>query len=288
MPTLAFRKYHGLGNDFVVVDAPDRAVTAEAARRLCDRRRGIGADGVLSLVRPRHPEAEFGMHVFNADGSVAEMCGNGLRCVVDDQLRRTGRARTVIETGAGLREGWRSEADIGVTLGTASLMYDDVEVAEGSEPGTGISMGNPHLVLPLVPDSIDPLEQARAVGPALEHHAAFPHRVNVGFPRLEGEDRIRLVVFERGSGITDACGTGAGAAVTALARRGLIPSDRRITVALPGGPLAVEISGNPRADVAQGGALGEVRIIGEAVRVFEGEIELAEAELQPAQRLFSA
>lgn len=279
MPTLRFVKYHGLQNDFVVVDARERRVTAAAAARLCHRRRGVGADGILSLMPATSPGAAFRMHVFNADGSIAEMCGNGLRCVVRHHLDATGADEVLVDTDAGPRRGWRAGANIGVTLGTATLIEDPIPV-DGLPVGLGVSMGNPHLVLPLIPPGDDLRAQAAARGPALERHPRFPERVNVGFPRLVAEDTVDLVVFERGSGITDACGTGAGAAATALARRGLV--GRRVEVRLPGGPLEVELEGDPKANVGPGGALADVKIVGEAVRVFEGEVEVAEDELEPA------
>lgn len=281
MPALTFTKYQGLQNDFVVIDAPTRMLTASAAARLCHRRRGIGADGVLSLLPPIHDGAAFSMHVFNADGSTAEMCGNGLRCVVQHHLQGSGQPRVQVSTGAGLMEGWRQGDEIGVTLGAATLIAEGV-VVDGLPVGTGISMGNPHLVLPLVPSDLDLRAQAAARGPELERHPRFPERVNVSFPQRMGDNEVRLVVFERGSGITEACGTGAAACVTALARQNLVQADLPVQVHLPGGRLTVQLDQDPRGPTEPGAHLARVRIIGPAVRAFSGEIEVAEDELQPA------
>ncbi len=280
VPEVTFTKYHGLQNDFIVVDAHERRLTPAAAARLCHRRRGIGADGILSLGPPAHAGAELSMHVLNADGSTAEMCGNGLRCVVRHHLDATGRAEVGVSTGAGLMRGWRDGEHIGVTLGSATLIEDGI-VVDGLPVGTGVSMGNPHLVLSLIPEHESVLEHARRRGPTLEQHGSFPQRVNVSFPQRLGDNEVRLVVFERGSGITDACGTGAGACVSALARRGLVDATRAVQVHLPGGPLKVELHGDPKRAQSAGEALADVRIIGEAVRVFEGRVEVAQDELQP-------
>lgn len=271
---VAFAKYQGLGNDFILVEGI--RIRAAAAAALCHRRRGVGADGVLSILPSRHPEAAARMHVFNADGSVAEMCGNGLRCVVRYLLDARGGHRVAVDTDAGVLEGWRDGPDIGITLGEARLIADAIPGCGARGDGTGISMGNPHLVLP--PAARPPRADAEAEGPGLERHPAFPQRVNVGFPELLGPDRVRLVVFERGSGITDACGTGAGAAVTALTRAGHLDPGAEITVELPGGSLRVRLSRDPRGG-SPGAALTQVTIAGEAVKVFEGHLELPEDAL---------
>ena len=275
VPRIAFAKYQGLGTDFIVVEGG--LLTPAAAARLCHRRRGVGADGVLTVLPARHPEAAARMHVYNSDGSVAEMCGNGLRCVVRHLLDARGGDRLRIDTDAGVLEGWRDGADIGITLGAAALISDAVPECGPRGPGWGISMGNPHLVLP--PADHAPRPDAEALGPALERHPAFPQRVNVGFPEVLAPDRVRLVVFERGSGITDACGTGAAAAVTALARAGHLDPEREVTVELPGGPLRVRLSGDPRRAADRGEALATVVIAGEAARVFDGAVDVAEDEL---------
>ncbi len=262
-----FTKMEGLGNDFIVMR--QRLLGPKAAARLCDRRRGIGADGVLTLLPPQN-EGDARMHVYNADGSVAEMCGNGLRCVISALGLRHAR----VETDAGLREGWQDQ-QITVTLGEAKLIDSEIEVKLGTQTvfGTAISMGNPHLVLPAFDADTDLVAMAERYGFALERHPRFPGRVNVGFPKQQGED-LALVVFERGSGITQACGTGAGAAAVAMIRRGWRSPVR---VLLPGGLLTVEVTGDVHAR-APGAALGQVRITGPARPVFDGTVEIADDE----------
>ena len=262
----------GLGNDFIVVDGAPGRITAAAAVRLCDRRRGIGADGVLT-VRPKSASSPAEMHVYNADGSVAEMCGNGLRCVVLE-LAPKGEALT-IATGGGPRAGQVLPSGlVRVDLASATLLGERIEaqVAGSARLGTGISMGNPHLVLEPFAADVDLLALARADGPALERHPRFPERVNVGFVQVTGPRQARLVVFERGAGITDACGTGAGAAAVALVRAGLVEAPVEIT--LPGGKLIVDIEGDPLGQTD----LGRVAITGPARAVYVGEVELDAGE----------
>jgi diaminopimelate epimerase len=268
-----FTKLEGLGNDFIVLDGGSRLLTPMAAAHLCDRRRGIGADGVLTLLPARHPEATRRFHVYNADGSVAEMCGNGLRCVA----RFVGGGQVVFDTDAGLRrtrlmDDGRIEAD----LAEATLLGEriSVKLGERSWAGTGISMGNPHLVLDPFEEGADLLAMAQVYGPLLERHAHFPNRCNVGFLAPAADGVFRLVVFERGSGITLACGTGAGAAAVALVRAGRAQSP--ITLELPGGRLEVMVEGDPTAQVPVGVGLGQVRQRGPAVTVFAGVVELGD------------
>jgi diaminopimelate epimerase len=265
VPRVSFGKYHGLGNDFVVIDAVRGPfVTAAAARRICDRRRGVGADGVLSLLPPLLGGA-IRMHIYNADGSEAEMCGNGLRCVVRKLLDAPGR-RIAVETGHGILEG-RLEGDgVRVQLGRVEMIDPAVEVDLDGRPVTAlaISVGNPHLVLPPFPEDAKLAELAARFGPALERHPRFPERVNVEFVK-HARDGLELVVFERGSGITEACGT--GAAATAFASLAGGEGRSPVRVQLPGGRLDVLIEGD------------RVEIVGPAVHVFDGTIDLAEDEI---------
>ncbi len=281
VPRVSFAKYEGLANDFVVIDGAHHWVCAEAAARMCDRRLGIGADGVLTLLPPRHPEAAVRMHVFNADGTVAEMCGNGLRCIVRHHLEGLGRHHVVVDTDAGLREGWlQSDGQVRVSMGEAVLIEDSVRapVDDTEFRATAVSLGNPHLVLAPFAAGIDLRALAERYGASLERHPSFPERVNVGFASLEGA-RVKLVVFERGSGITQACGTGAAAAAAVVLRDGLV-SAGPVWVDLPGGPLSVTVEGRPTEDSGPGASLGQVTITGGARHVFDGEIELAASELQ--------
>jgi diaminopimelate epimerase len=272
VPVLRFAKYHGLGNDFIVVDARDAKqwVRPSEARRLCDRRRGIGADGVLTLLPPRDKRADLRMHIINADGSIPEMCGNGLRCVAAHALRGSEKTRIVVDTDAGLRDAARlDDGRLSVTLGKARILEARIDATVGGEAreGMGISMGNPHLVLLPLDRPTDLRADALRLGPTLERHPKFPERTNVGFIAVRSPRGLDVVVFERGVGLTDACGTGAGAATVAAKRWGLVDREKPIAVSLPGGMLEVSVDAD------------EVAITGDAVHVFDGEIEVSESGL---------
>jgi len=263
VPRLRFVKYQGLGNDFLVVEGP--LMDAERARRLCDRRRGVGGDGVLTVLPPRTPGAVATMHIFNSDGSVAAMCGNGIRCVARHLAEtRQLSGQLTVDTDAGPRActvhrgaGGQVEA-VSVEMGPARLQGEqDFTVGEERLHAVRVSMGNPHAVLFDAPTR----ERAGAVGPAVER--AVAGGVNVGFARA-GPGGIDLVVWERGSGLTDACGTGACAAAVAAARAGLIPTGAPVEVRLPGGPLAITVDPD----------LARVTMRGPAERAFEGETDL--------------
>jgi diaminopimelate epimerase len=241
-----FAKYEGLGNDFIVVDAASETdVSPALAVAVCDRRRGIGADGVLVVLPPRAPGADARMRVLNADGSVAQMCGNGLRCVALHVMRRRNdRAHrsVVVDTDSGVRtctvvDGWTEgtvEADMGAV--TASPPRT---IQVGGETWTvyPVDAGNPHAVI-VAP--ADPNTLAR-LGPVISEHADFPGGVNVELAELR-EGRVDVVVWERGVGPTLACGTGACAAVIGLLRAG--HTVRRlmepVAVRLPGGSLTIQ------------------------------------------------
>jgi diaminopimelate epimerase len=263
VPRLRFVKYQGLGNDFLVVEGP--LMDAGRARRLCDRRRGVGGDGVLTVLPPRTPGAVATMHIFNSDGSVAAMCGNGIRCVARHLAEtRALSGQLLIDTDAGPRActvhrgaGGQVEA-VSVEMGPAALQGEQDFTVDGERlHALRVSMGNPHAVL------FDEPTRARAgvVGPAIER--AVAGGVNVGFARA-GPGGIDLVVWERGSGLTDACGTGACAAAVASARAGLVPTGAPVEVRLPGGPLAITV----------GPDLTRVTMRGPAERAFEGETDL--------------
>jgi diaminopimelate epimerase len=271
MRTLRFEKVHGLGNDFVLLDlrAGGPPLSSALAARLCDRRRGVGADGVLTL-RPPEGEADLQLLIQNADGSVPEMCGNGLRCVVD--VVRDGRpgGPVRVETGAGLRLGWvEPSGEVKVTLGAGRVLETEVPVTLGGVhvDGRAVDMGNPHLVLFLAegPDREAPLrELADRFGPELEHHPRFPERVNVGFARPHAEG-IDLVVFERGAGRTEACGTGAGACALAARVSGRWSAPGPVPMTLPGGPLRLEVPASGQ---------GDVLLAGPTARVYRGEMDV--------------
>lgn len=276
--TLRFHKYEGLGNDFIVVPSASRGERFDAAtaRALCDRHRGVGADGVLSVGRDADG---FFMRVVNADGSRPEMCGNGIRCAML-YLARTGQIQneTVrIETDAGPHEctllgldADRRNGRVRVAMRPYSLTPDpswlaadterlesDIAVDDRSITATAVSMGNPHLVI------FDAEEQgAIDLAPRLEGHALFPARVNVGLAEQTGPRAIGLRVFERGVGLTEACGTGACAAAAAAVETGRMPRGEPIEVTLPGGVLTIVV----------GERGGPVSMTGPARFVFEGEV----------------
>lgn len=266
MVQLRFAKYHGLGNDFVLLDhrAAGGLISAELARRLCDRHRGIGADGVLSLLPSRDPRAALRLHIWNADGSQAEMCGNGLRCVVRHLHGEAESEPVWVDTDAGLRCG-QVEADgrVMVTLGRPQSGAHLTFEKDGKRwNGLTVSMGNPHFVLEPV-EASDLRAVALDLGPWLQARPEFPESTNVEVLRPTG-DGFELWVYERGAGLTQACGTGAAAAAVAMDALGLSVGAPRLTMRLPGGRLEVALERGPS------GAIEGVSIIGEAVRVFEG------------------
>ncbi len=268
---------HGLGNDFVVIDALRQAVALDAAaiRRLADRRLGVGCDQVLLVESPRLPGTDFHYRIFNADGSEVEQCGNGARCfarfVRDQGL--TDRTEIPVGTASGaIRLFAEPDGQVRVDMGVPILdparipflaereapTYD-LEVAGERLTIGAVSMGNPHAVL--LVDDTDTAPVAR-LGPRIESHPRFPQRVNAGFMQVVAPERIRLRVYERGTGETLACGTGACAAVVSGRTRGLL--GRRVQVSLPGGVLMIEWPGPGQPVV----------MTGPAQRVFAGEIDL--------------
>lgn len=238
----SFVKMQGLGNDFIVMPDMDPSLAGGGdwsllAPRLCDRRFGIGADGLL-LVLPSEV-ADFRMRIFNADGSEPEMCGNGLRCFAR-YLQRQGlapQARIRIETGAGVREALlmddgRVQVDMGIP---EHAREEALTVGDRSLEVMAVSMGNPHAVV-----FVDDLSGCEfdTYGPLLEAHPAFPRRANAEFVQVLGPERLRVKVWERGVGPTLACGTGACAVLVAAVLTGR--ANRRATIELPGGELEVE------------------------------------------------
>ena len=282
--TLEFAKYQGTGNDFVlVVDLDDeRPLSSTEVAVVCDRRTGVGADGVIRVVRTDREGASFFMDYSNADGSVAEMCGNGIRCV-GALLHDRGLADTTsvaVLTRAGLRHLTLEPGSAGVrrvttTMGVPNFTRAAIPMrgpawetflAQPLEIGDGltltvsaVSMGNPHLVVFV--DGDPATVHVGHIGPALERHDLFPERTNVEFAYVH-DGVVHARVWERGSGETMACGSGACAAAIAANEAGLIPT--RAVVRFPGGDLEVE----RRPD-------GEVLLTGEAQRVFEGVVDVA-------------
>ena len=274
---LAFTKMHGLGNDFVVIDAVRQkvALDADRVRFLADRRFGIGCDQVLLVEPPRAAGSDFGYRIFNADGGEVEQCGNGARCVARFVRDRdlTDRDLIRIDTLAGtitlvLEADGQVTVDMGVPLlepadipfeaDTRAELYD-LEVDGAHVEIAAVSLGNPHAVLQVADVASAPVA---TLGPQIEAHTRFPRRVNAGFMEVVHRAHLRLRVYERGAGETLACGSGACAAVVAGRTRGLL--DDRVAVDLPGGRLVISWPGPEQS----------VRMTGPATTVFEGQIDL--------------
>ncbi len=272
--TIAFSKYHGLGNDFILIDNRDSSepcLTPEQAIRWCDRHFGIGADGVIFAL-PGKDGTDYTMRIFNSDGSEPEMCGNGIRCFARfvaeleerDRQQATGKEQNQLErsvpiaykihTLAGMitpkleanglvtvdmGEPHLLAAEIPTTLTAADQQVVDypLEVAEQSWKVTCVSMGNPHCITFVDDVEAIPLE---TIGPQFECNSVFPKKINTEFIQVIRPDFLKMRVWERGAGITLACGTGACAALVA----GVLnhKCDRRATIELPGGPLQIEWS----------------------------------------------
>ena len=237
-----FAKMHGLGNDFVVLDgrAADLPhVTAPFAHALADRHTGIGCDQLIVL-RPSQ-RADFAMHIYNADGSEVEACGNATRAVA---LMHGEDA--AIETAGGILQAKLAENGIAVDMGVPKLEWDEIPLSypmdtlrmpvgwDELERPTAVNVGNPHVVF-FVPDN--DAVRLDLLGPRIEKDELFPERVNVNVATVEGRRTLRLRVWERGAGLTRACGTGACASAVAAMRRGLV--DRSVDVHLPGGTLRI-------------------------------------------------
>ncbi len=285
---MRFSKYHGLGNDFVVVDLrqADAATTAAIQEpaivaAVCDRQFGIGADGVLAILPAQTAGSVARMRVLNADGSEAEMCGNGIRCVVEELHAHGGVASETmtIDTGAGPLSCERVPGDGGVTvaMGAPRLMRGELPMtgpaqercisqpieAKGSTFAmTGVSMGNPHVVI-FVDGSSDLKTLAETFGPTLEHHASFPARTNVEFVRAKSRTELDVVVWERGCGITLACGTGACATVVAAILAGHCDEETDVKVNLLGGALTIRVLRH----------MTNVQMSGPALHVYDGELD---------------
>ena len=280
---IRFTKMHGLGNDFVVLDAIRQSFVPSPAQAkwLADRHFGIGCDQILVVESPRDAAADFRYRIFNADGGEVEQCGNGARCFVRfvHEQGLTAKREIRVETESGLisprlEDNGQVTVDMGVPrFAPADLPFltvDDemsdelvqtLEFAGRSAAITAVSMGNPHAVQ--VVENVDIAPVARD-GPLIEAHPRFPKRVNAGFMEVVDRHTIRLRVFERGTGETLACGTGACAAVVAGIRRGLL--DTPVRVAMRGGDL----------QIAWHGLGTPVLMTGPAVTVFTGEIDLPE------------
>ncbi len=249
MTDIAFIKMQGLGNDFVVIDDRDGALALgiEQTRALADRRLGVGFDQLLILEQPTAPDADAFMRIRNPDGSEAQACGNGTRCVAALVMDELNRDQVQIETIAGLLAASRDgRGQVTVDMGPARLDWQEIPTSkevdtlhmeigiDGLSDPVGVNMGNPHAVF-----FVDDLEQIdlATVGPKLEHDPLFPELANIEIAQRTGPDQLRMRVWERAAGITRACGSGACAVAVAAHRRGL--AGRRVDVVLDGGALQI-------------------------------------------------
>lgn len=259
---IAFVKYHGLGNDFILIDnrhAPEPCLTPEQAVSWCDRHFGIGADGVI-FVLPAQTGADYQMRIFNSDGSEPEMCGNGIRCLARfiAELEGKSEATYQIQTLAGMiTPKLNADGQVTVDMGLPRLLAAEIpttlaaadekvvnlslEVAGQAWSVTCVSMGNPHCITFV--EDVEAVELAE-IGPQFEHHPAFPQRINAEFIQVVRPDYLKMRVWERGAGITLACGTGACASLVAAVLNG--KAERRATVELPGGCLEIEWAADQR------------------------------------------
>lgn len=286
---LRFTKMHGAGNDFVCLDAvsepalADRHDLRSLAVAMCDRRHGIGGDGLIVIGPAAAPDADVSMRMFNADGTESAMCGNGLRCVAKYAVERGlagsgGNGTLFVQTGAGRMKAECRGGDGGVEtvtvdmgpprLSPREIPFDPELLQRGAGPAyrvpagdatyeaVFVSMGNPHAVIHV--DSVAAVELAE-IGPTLEHLAAFPQRMNVHFVEVAGAGEVTVRTWERGSGITGACGSGACAVCVAGVLTGR--TNRELLAHLPGGDL--ELHWDERVD--------RVFMTGPAVEVFSGE-----------------
>jgi diaminopimelate epimerase len=272
MRDLPFTKMHGLGNDFVVIDARKRklALGDAAVRAIADRHKGVGFDQLLVLEKAKTKGADVFMRILNADGSEAEACGNGTRCVAQLVMREKGKDAVTVETVVGLLAAEaHGEERVGVDMGAPRLAWREIPLARDCDtlnvPLTlgplvvpvATSMGNPHATFFV--DDAESVDLA-SLGPRLEHDPIFPERANIGVVQVLSPERLRFRVWERGAGITIACGSGACAALVAAARRGL--AKRKAEVVLDGGTLDIEWRGD-----------GHVLMTGPVATSFHGTLD---------------
>ncbi|MBW4623943.1 MAG: diaminopimelate epimerase [Brasilonema octagenarum HA4186-MV1] len=278
---IEFTKYHGLGNDFILIDnrsSSEPVITPEQAVKLCDRHFGIGADGVIFAL-PGENGTDYTMRIFNSDGSEPEMCGNGIRCLgafladLEGDAKKSDQYR-IHTLGGVMTPQLMPDGQVKVDMGIPRLLAGEIpttinpanekvinqplEVAGKTWDVTCVNMGNPHCITFVEDVATIPLE---VIGPQFEHHPVFPQRINTEFIQVVRPDYVKMRVWERGAGITLACGTGACASLVAgvLTQR----CDRKATVELPGGPLLIEWS-----QIDQ-----RLYMTGPAERVFTGKID---------------
>ncbi|MFN6461488.1 MAG: diaminopimelate epimerase [Nostoc sp. DedVER02] len=277
---IRFTKYHGLGNDFILIDnrsSSEPVVTPEQAIKLCDRHFGIGADGVIFAL-PGENGTDYTMRIFNSDGSEPEMCGNGIRCLAGFLADLEGESRNqdsyrIHTLGGVMTPQLLSDGQVKVDMGLPRLLAGEIptnlapaqekvislplQVAGQTWNVTCVNMGNPHCITFVEDVAAIELE---SIGPKFEHHPAFPQRINTEFIQVVRRDYLKMRVWERGAGITLACGTGACASLVAGVLTG--KCDRTATIELPGGPLQIEWS-----EIDQ-----RVYMTGPAEKVFTGKL----------------
>lgn len=254
MAAIQFTKMHGLGNDFVIIDARRSAVslTPDGVRAIAARHTGIGCDQLIVMEPASDGDADLFMRIHNADGGEVDACGNATRCVAALLMMQDGRDSARIQTGGGIlvAEG-RSDGMVAVDMGAPGLDWRDIPLSQPEDTlrleltsgpvrdPAAVSMGNPHCVF-----FVDDLEATpvETLGPELENHSLFPERANIGFAQILDAETLRLRVWERGVGLTMACGTGACAAVVAASRRGL--TGRQVETQLDGGSLSIDWRSN--------------------------------------------
>jgi diaminopimelate epimerase len=272
-----FTKMHGLGNDFIVIDAITQPIelSEDQYRFIADRRFGIGCDQILLVEKARSETTDFYYRIINADGSEVEQCGNGARCFARfvQEKGLSDKAEIHVGTNAGdIRLLLQDDGLVRVDMGVPQLAPEEIPFIAVEQAITyelevdhlivelsAVSIGNPHAVLRVESVAMAPLEN---IGPLLESHVRFPQRCNVGFMQIVDRQQIKLRVFERGAGETMACGTGACAAVVSGHLLGLL--DEQVTVTLPGGDLVIEWPGEGHP----------IMMSGPAVTVFDGSIPL--------------
>ena len=274
MKKILFTKMHGLGNDFVIIDARERdcPLTPAEICRIADRRRGIGFDQLIKLELPTSTDANVFMRIFNADGSESEACGNASRCVAARLMTEMGQETATIETISGILDAWYTAKNlIAINMGVAHSNWDKIPLSEEVdtlhldinvgplEDPVAVNVGNPHAVFFVKNVDDIPLEK---YGFNIENHPLYPERTNVEIAQVISRDCLRLRVWERGAGITLASGSCAAAALVAANRRGLL--DRKASIIMDGGTLAVEWADNncviqigPYAEVFSGTLLFE-------------------------------
>jgi diaminopimelate epimerase len=277
MTALPFRKMHGLGNDFVVIDLRDRpvALTLPQRRWIADRKRGIGCDQLILLEPPRQKVADIFMRIHNADGGEVGACGNATRCIAAKVMAEKASRHVIIETIAGLLDAEAAEGGrVAVDMGLVRLDWREIPLSEACDTlhlplslgplgdPVGVNVGNPHAVF-FVSDA-EKIDLA-TFGPMLERNRLFPERANIEVAQILSPDRVRMRIWERGVGITQASGSGSCATLVAAARRKL--TGRSATVVLDGGELLIEWLADDH-----------VRMTGDWAESFHGEIEIAELE----------